>query len=79
MDIFSDQFLYGVLAGAFLALLLSELLRHSYRTTLLLKGCSDHRTPEKLPDGCFYYIVPESEYNHLQRLQLQEQQQERAS
>lgn len=34
-----------------------------YKKTLLL--CAKQRTPEKLPDGKFYYLVSETEYIDL--------------
>jgi hypothetical protein len=36
-----------------------------YRKILLM--CADDETCEKLPDGQFYYIVPEWKYNALLR------------
>ena len=36
-----------------------------YRKILLM--CANNGTCEKLPDGNFYYIVPENEYNDLAR------------
>jgi len=36
-----------------------------YKKLLIVLANAKHRTPEKLPDGRFYYIVPESEYVDL--------------
>ena len=41
-----------------------------YRKILLM--CANNGTCEKLPDGNFYYIVPENEYNSLKRLSMSE-------
>jgi hypothetical protein len=42
----------------------------SYRRTLLSKASGPDRTAEKMPDGNFYYIVPEHEYNEMKTAQL---------
>lgn len=45
----------------------------AYLRVLIDKANSDHQTAEKLPDGNFYYIVPETDFNNMRLIQLREQ------
>jgi hypothetical protein len=55
----------GMVVGAVLTLVFSLVTRSGYRQTLL--NCARAKTPEKLPDSHFYYLVREDEYNYLKR------------
>jgi hypothetical protein len=67
-------FAVGAAVGAALTVGLFAFTRRSYRRVLTLKATSEHRTPEKLLDGKFYYLVEENEYSDLKRgVQLQQE------
>lgn len=65
-----DSFMLGLAIGALAVMIFSVLSARAYGRILVSKGTSAYRTAEKLPDGKFYYIVPEREYNELDRLRL---------
>jgi len=62
----SNDFYWGFCVAAFIWSVLAWWQMSMYRGVLVEKSKSDFRTPEKLCDG-FYYIVPESEYNEMDR------------
>lgn len=64
----SPAFLWGVLVGGLAMGLLGMYALHSYKRTLLY--CAQGKSAEKLLDGKFYCLLPESEYNQLQALRL---------
>ena len=52
------------LAGLSVGFMLSDFFgRKRYQRLLAL--CARLETPERFPDGCFYYIVPETRYVEL--------------
>lgn len=57
-----DLILAAIGAAVFFGLVLAATHR-TYRKTLL--SIADAESCEKLPDGKFYYIVPERYYNEL--------------
>ncbi len=44
----------------------------SFQYKRILLMCAKHRTPEKLLDGNFYYLIPEAEYVQFITLKLEE-------
>lgn len=61
-------FLGAIIGACIGTFFVSQFLVERYRKTLVL--CKDMRTPEKLPDGTFVYLVPESDYNEMKEAQL---------
>jgi hypothetical protein len=61
--------LYGACAiGFVLGAMVGSIPFHVYRRTLL--ACAQQGTCESLPDGRFYRIIPETEANRLESLDL---------
>lgn len=71
---FSEEFWTGVLVSAIAFIFIHAWLLNLYKGLLASKGNSVDRTPEKLPDGNFYYIVPEPYYVKLELCRAREQQ-----
>jgi hypothetical protein len=63
-----DKFALGFVAGALLFAVFWMLSAATYRKTLLDIAKNNGR--EKLPDGEFYAIVHESEFNEMKRQSL---------
>lgn len=61
-----DAFMWGFATGALIFSWLAMWQHGVYQRILANKAKGEHRTAEKL-DGRFYYIVPESEYNKMDR------------
>lgn len=58
------EFLAGMFCGLLIGFLCgSEILLLRYKKTLVY--CKNMHTPEKLVDGTFVYLVPESDYNKM--------------
>lgn len=74
IDAFANETAIGYTLLMVLVLFLMLGSNHMYRLTLQKKAQTPHRAAEKLPDGKFYYIVPENEYNELDRRRLQDAQ-----
>lgn len=60
-----EMLVYGICIGFVLMSIISTMVMRSYIRVLQVKAHGDNKTPEKLNDGKFYYIVPEKEYNDL--------------
>lgn len=70
----ADSLLLGLLIGSSVMLVICLWSMHSYRATLL--HCAQQQSCEKLSDGKFYYLVPESQYNAWNLAELARQQEQ---
>lgn len=70
----SDEFWFGASCAAIVMLLVHVWTTQMYKRLLVDKANSKEPTAEKLPDGGFYYIVPEAQYVDLKITKSREDQ-----